>query len=273
MAFSNRKFCPICGKELSLLNRMKLGDGTFICGNCARLIPGHMKASVKAEYTLRGLNAFLDYCQYSNNHLRPIFHETHRYYNIGVDINNLIFYIGYTVDSKTVFYNFRNVSVFDLVFKAEEFKEGVFSSSVKGEILMEIEVDQPRFRHEEVLDPFAKTNAKKVMFGTKVSYADPPAMVEFLQVFLDGCIMSREQETYNDPCAQNQWDSFTNSNELQQAMILFMIDRIEDITIERIRQQRNRLIKTFHPDIGSTQDTDYAQKINRAYEILQQYTK
>lgn len=54
-------------------------------------------------------------------------------------------------------------------------------------------------------------------------------------------------------------------------MALFMLDDLENITLEKVKMQRNRLIKTFHPDKGSADDTNYAQKINNAYEVLKSY--
>ena len=60
-------------------------------------------------------------------------------------------------------------------------------------------------------------------------------------------------------------------SELQQAMALFMIDDLSGVTLAQVKEQRNRLIKMFHPDTGSDEDTRYAQKINAAYEVLKQY--
>ena len=57
-------------------------------------------------------------------------------------------------------------------------------------------------------------------------------------------------------------------DELKKAKVLFMTDDMDDISLEDVKKQRNRLIKMFHPDAGNVLDTKYAQKINAAYEII-----
>ena len=63
------------------------------------------------------------------------------------------------------------------------------------------------------------------------------------------------------------------SLELQQAMSLFMIDDLSVITLSELKAQRNRLIKTFHPDKATDADAKYAQKINAAYETLKAHVQ
>ena len=62
-----------------------------------------------------------------------------------------------------------------------------------------------------------------------------------------------------------------SSSSLQRALNLFMYDSLDDISIDKLKAQRNKLIKTFHPDLGSDEDNQFAQKINEAYEVLKQY--
>lgn len=47
-----------------------------------------------------------------------------------------------------------------------------------------------------------------------------------------------------------------------------MLEDVENLTLEQVKKQRNRLIRMYHPDTGSDADTKFAQKINNAYEIL-----
>ena len=51
-----------------------------------------------------------------------------------------------------------------------------------------------------------------------------------------------------------------------------MFDNIEEVTEEKLKQQRNSLIKAFHPDNKELNET-YAQKINAAYEIIKKNMK
>lgn len=262
--------CAYCGQKTSLLTRIKLHDGNYLCSTCASKIPSFMKESAKAHYKLDDYRVFLEYIEYSNRELRPCFHETHCYYSIHIDTENKIFYLGYDMNEKTVFFNFHNIEEFDLVFKAEELKEGVLGDKVKGELLLILKMNLPYFYHEEILDYSAKAKAKKKLLSNRVEYDNPKGMNEFLLFFQTAWAASLE-ESY----AQEQYESTSTdavlSDELQQAMALFMFDRIEDLTIDKIKMQRNRLIKAFHPDKGSADDTAYAQKINGAYDVLEHY--
>ena len=56
-------------------------------------------------------------------------------------------------------------------------------------------------------------------------------------------------------------------------MALFMVDDLENITLDELKKIRNRLIKTFHPDANDASDTGYSQKISDAYEILKSVLK
>lgn len=50
------------------------------------------------------------------------------------------------------------------------------------------------------------------------------------------------------------------------ALSLFMLE--EGYTMDELKKQRNRLMKSFHPDEDDAETVRYAQKINCAYEIL-----
>lgn len=261
--------CASCGKKTNILTRTKLHDGHYLCGECLSKIPSHMKDSVKKHYDLENYRGFLDYKDYSDRELRPQFHETQSYYSVHIDTESRLLYLGYDINDKTIFYHFHNVEEFNLIFNAEEYKEGMLGDKVKGELLLVLKVNTPYFYHEEILDYSAKARAKKKLLSNKVEYENPRGMDEFLLYFQAAWRASLEaaysQEQYGD-----HYESSAES-ELSQAMALFMIDSIEDLTVEQIRAQRNRLIKAFHPDKGSAGDTAYAQKINSAYELLKEY--
>ena len=42
----------------------------------------------------------------------------------------------------------------------------------------------------------------------------------------------------------------------------------DDYTLEAAKRNRNILIKTFHPDVFGEKGTAFAEKINRAYNII-----
>lgn len=64
---------------------------------------------------------------------------------------------------------------------------------------------------------------------------------------------------------QQQRASATNQ-EYQSALSMFMLE--EGYTLEQLKKQRNRLLKSFHPDEGNGEDNIFAQKINVAFDLL-----
>ena len=59
----------------------------------------------------------------------------------------------------------------------------------------------------------------------------------------------------------------TGQQEIREALAVFLFDDISEVTLEKLKTQRNKLIKSFHPD-GTNENEKYAQKINAAYELL-----
>ena len=263
-------YCAECGVKTKLLLRTRLADDNYLCFECASIIPSHMMDSVTTNYTLEDYRALKGYVQYSNTALRPIFHETHHYYSLHIDTENHLFYIGSGIAPDTVFLHFRNIEDFDLIFSAEEFKEGVIGDKVSGKIMFRIKMNNPVFYYETIFDRCAKAKAKKSFFGSSISYDNPKGMDDFLSFFM--LSMRSDQETpytYEDDISYEEPSAFPN--ELQQAMALFMIDDLAEISLSDLKDQRNRLIKTFHPDKDTDNDTKYAQKINSAYKVLKSH--
>lgn len=260
-------YCADCKEKTNILFRTKLKDKNYLCSKCMKKVPSYMKDTFKKEYTFENYKDFKNYIDYANQYLRPIFHETHEFHGIHIDTDNQIFYIGYGVDENTLFLNFANLADFDLVFKAEEFKESIIGSAVKGDIVMGITMTNPFFQHEEILVYGAKAKARKALFGATVKYENPKGMDFFIDAF--ACAWEEALDKDNEEyCDYDEIVVNATPSELQQAMALFMIDNLDDMTLSSLKLHRNRLMQTFHPDTGSADDTKYAQKINKAYEVL-----
>lgn len=273
MGLFKEVYCDDCGKKAGLLFRTRLQDGHCLCGDCANKIPSYAYSTLMKSYTLEMYHSFLDYIKYSDQYMRPQFTETHHYYNLHVDAEHKLFYIGRKMDDCTVFYNFRNVQDFDLVFDGQEFKEGILSDKVTGRILMALEMEVPLFRYEEILDKNATAKAEKALFGSKVRYGSPKGMDEFLETFQ---LLWKEAllEQYAEDEAGEDEDfqsGEVKNSELQDALALFMFDDLSEVTKESLNQQRKRLAKVFHPDVSGADTTKYAQRINAAYDVLKQY--
>lgn len=274
MGLFDKVFCDNCPEEAKLLRRLKLQDGKYLCSKCRNKIPEYMMGTVREHYLLEDYKELLDYIDYSNKHLRPQYHETHRYHSVGFDFVHGIFYLGYDIKEKSVFLDVKNVTYFDLVFEPEEIKEGIIGTKVKGDVRMVLEMNWPPFVHGTKVAYGEKAKAKKSFLGNKITYDNPVEMSNFLNAFLTCCVNSMEDDNYeNNTSGGTQSYTSSSSSGLQKAMALFMFDDLENITVEKVKMQRNRLINTFHPDKGNADDTNYAQRINNAYEVLTNYLK
>lgn len=102
-------FCAKCGKKTRLLTRTRLADDNYLCSECTSMIPSYMVDSVCKLYSYEVYNNLIEYIDYSNIALRPIFQETHTYYNLHIDIDHGLFYIGKSIDDYTVFLRMRYI--------------------------------------------------------------------------------------------------------------------------------------------------------------------
>lgn len=271
MGLFDAKFCVECGAKTNVLSRYHLADDNYLCSKCGKIIPDCMHSTFIQKYTYEDYRDFKDYMEYSNKCLRPQFMETAKYYTIHIDQSHRIFYLGNRIDEDTIFFHFHSVSLFDLIFVAGELKEGLLGDKVEGKILFQIEVEDPYFYYQEKLDQYVKAKAKKKLFGNQYTYENPDGMDDFVAIFKHTWNQSLDEyeETYQSNYRNDLWEtSAVDTTELQQAMALFMLDSLENVTLADVRAHRNRMIKAFHPDKGSVEDTKYAQRINHAYEIL-----
>lgn len=263
MALFKPIYCDECGAKTTPVFRAKLQDGKCLCQKCAGVIPLFVYDSLLKKYTLDDYHDFKEHIEYSNIVLRPQFQETAHYHSIHLDENNYIFYLGNKIKEDTVFLELSCVVDFDILFNPEDFKEGILGDVVYGNVLFEIDMFDPMFHHEEKLATHVKTKAKKKLFGSKITYENPPDMEAFLIRFQNAWIS----------CCNDSHEDNAEDSAIQKAMTLFMYDSLEGITIDELKNQRNRLIKAFHPDAGSDDDTVFAQKINGAYALLKAHVE
>ena len=281
MALFKEENCAYCGKKLGMLSKHKLGDGTHICGKCYGRLPYTFLSGLK-EYDKDQFAMVMEYLDESKNHLANIFHETDSYLGIHIDTQHELFYLDMV--SPTVYLKFEQISEYDLYFEADEAKEGIFSTKVIGKIYLKLKTNFPVSFIDTVLATNVKASARtdQGIFRKKVIYDNPKGMNEFNHHFIKTwetarekmyIRLTRELEEQQWAYEQEQEQSYSEPvsavpSELQQAMALFMIDDLSSVTLSDIKAQRNRLIKSFHPDLNSSDDTGYAQKINLAYEVL-----
>ncbi len=271
-------YCAECGKKTKILTRISLSDGNYLCSECSKGIPSYMLDTVLKVYTLDDFRGLKNYLNTTNKEYAQKFRETRSFYTLHVDTENRLLYIGNKIEEKTMFLRLADIVEFDLLFSADEYKEGIVHDKVYGKILFQIKYEYPYFYHEEILAKDVKATAKQSFFSTKVEYGNPKDMVEFLTFFLlaqnkaiDEEIGQLENEYGCFDYQVPEYEIGKDNNELVQALGLFMFDSVNDLTMENLRIQRNRLMKAYHPDIGLPEDNKFAQKINNAYEILKKH--
>ena len=257
-------------KKTNIVFRTKLIDGNYLCSGCTQMVPSYIFDTVIKEYGLDDFRALKEYIKKSNEILRPKFTKTIDYSSLHIDAEHKLFCIGDPARAETVILQFDNLDEFDLDFSVEEFKEGIIGDKVVGKILLHIKMEVPYFEYDKVLDDNAKGKASKSFFGTKVKYENPKGMNEFLEVF---CAVWEKSisEAYAEFEQTADADDDFIEEDMKKAMALFMVEDIDEISLEKVKVQRNRLMKTFHPDVATEEDVKYAQTINKAYEVLKAY--
>lgn len=254
--------CSDCGKKAGLLTRTKLADGKYLCYDCTVGIPSYIMDDLSRCYKFWNYKALKNYMQYSNKTLKSKFRETTSYGDFHIDEDNKLFYIGSSFLDEPLYFEFKNISSFNMDYKAETFKEGILEDKVLGRVVVDLVMMVPNLTYNKILAKDVKAKADTNFLGTKVTYEYPREMEEFLARFITAW------NEASDKAQQEHTQETVKMNELEKAKVLFMLDDVDNITIEDLKQQRNRLIKIFHSGTGNTANTKYVEKINNAYEII-----
>ncbi len=255
--------CVECGAKTGLLSRTKIDGEQYLCSKCTSSVPSYIKKYL-GEYSHENFKNLLFYLQTTNPELEKKFKQTHSFYGIHLDAVNGIFCFDTGLFSKSIYLELESLADFDLVYKAEEFKEGMLSDKVIGEICFGVKMMHPYFCYEDVIATGVKAGAKQSFFGTKVTYSNPKGMDEFIQTFEEAWAKAREEwfallEEY-----RNKYEA--EESELKQAMALFMLDDLDGVTLEQLEKHKNRMLSAF--DMESENDKKFAQKIEEAYVVL-----
>lgn len=262
--FFKEVHCDICGNKAGLLTRKELKDGKVVCFDCVHdmNLPDYVRENLSEYYDLEKLYQLKEYMTYSKEVLEPKFKETVSYGKLHLDETNGLFYIDEGLLSMPMYTELKKLTSFEMIFNPEELKEGVFHDKVSGSVAAVLSVEWPLYIYAKTVADKVKAEAKKATFSSKVTYAEP---VE-LELFKTRFLMAASKVMEENEAQPEQVSS--EISELEKAKALFMLDGRDDFTIEEVKKQRNRLIRMYHPDVGSEEDTKYAQKINNAYDVI-----
>ena len=179
--FTQEVTCANCGKTGKIMFFSKLKDENRICSACKGTIPYEFDFKAK-ESTLEDFKELYDFMQYTNNELEPIFDPDDDYSYGSFEVDPVHYLC--RVDGSFVF-EISNIMLYNIVFKAEEFKDGIFSSKVKGDVyLTSLILRNPVGSFDEVMiKSGAKGKAEKKLFSSTITYQNPKDLDLFLMNF------------------------------------------------------------------------------------------
>ena len=183
MGFLKNVRCSECGQKTQRSLYTKLADGSRLCPACMEMVPAYMKDSLGAVYDMEDFDDLMAYIDYSNRFLRPMFHETHSYYDLHLDAESGLFYIGGDIDERTVFLCLRAVTEYQLGFSTKPRKKVDVNHCLPGCILFCLKMECPAFWYATTLDDHAKVKIKESSSASCVAYGNPNGMDEFLKNF------------------------------------------------------------------------------------------
>lgn len=176
--FTQEVTCANCGKTGKVMFFSNLEDGNRLCSDCKHEIPSQFNFKPK-ESTLEEFKELYDFMQYTKNELEPIFKpdSDYSYGSFKVDPIHCLC----RIDDSFVF-EISNILAYDFTFKAEEFKDGIFSSKVKGDVYMNgLILRHPVATFDETVIKYnAKGKAEKKLLSSTITYQNPADMDEFL---------------------------------------------------------------------------------------------
>ena len=248
-------YCVNCGVRTGLLTRAKFVDGKCLCLKCQCALPTFLNANI-GKISSQEYSGLFEYMNTQSKELSKVFKKRHKFSHLQLDTVNKILRYKYK-QTTPIYINVDDISYFNLDFKGGKV-EGI------GDIRIAMECNNPKFSIDETL---AENEIETQCYDFMDAYYS-------IKV---GSQTNKQTEGYNqgyqNTYEQNEIPKKTSSasEQLQKALALFMFDSLNDVTAESLKAQRNRLIKSFHPDTGSEDDNKYAQKINEAYMILLDY--
>jgi len=182
MALFKEINCVECGNKTSVMTRRKLCGDQYLCASCVRKLPVYLMDDIDKR-DLEWYHETVSYIETTNQELKEMFHETHNFQGIHLDMENKIFYVDEGLLEEPLFLEFKNLTDFKLFFNPGEFKDGMLESKVTGTLVMILDMNKPVFMRTKKISSNVKAPAKKKMFGTKIEYSNPKGMDEFLLYF------------------------------------------------------------------------------------------
>lgn len=257
--------CKQCNVALKGSAQVVLGYDSrrfVLCKDCFSKIHPKISKYAKDNWSYAEYSDYLAWDDATREE-RAQFRPTDEYgyiVKLKIDTERCLFTIG---DGKNdIVLRFADIRDFDINFKPEKLKEGVFSTKVKGSEYVAVELITPALYIEEILHYGASYKLREKGFINKqYEYDFSEEFMDIIRAFTI-CIYIVEN-AMNEQMDMSEHDI----DEIQKALALFMFDSMEEVTEDSLKRQRNTMIKAFHPDNNENNEA-YSQKINTAYELL-----
>lgn len=256
--------CQCCGVSLKGTEQTLLGsEKVVLCKNCAEKIHPQILGYAKKNWSYSDYTDYLAWEEETRQE-REQFNPDVEYGNLcalKIDTKRGLFSLDLGFKKSMVF-RFADLVDFDLNFKPEKVKEGLLGDKVKGNEFAAVELSRPRVYLEEIIKYGVSLGLrKKGILSSKYEYELSDAFLEAIRTFtICACV---EASKDNDAYQQGSRDI----GKIEKALALFMFDSMDEVTPDSLKQQRNALIKAFHPDNNESNET-FSQKINAAYALL-----
>ena len=257
--------CQHCKKQIPGTKQVWFGtENRFcLCKECAGKIPRDFMDYAKQNWTYITYTDYLQWDQETADE-RAQFEPDIKYgyfCEISIDTKRKLFKFGKQNDISMIF-RFKDLIGYDINFKPEEYKEGFLGDKVKGTEYGVFKFARPDVELEVTINPDVKLSAvSRGFIAKRFEYNLSEEFKVLINNFAVCALLSSEE--FNK---ETETES-RNIGELEKAMALFMFDNVEEITQESLKNQRNALIKAFHPD-NNEANVAFSQKINAAYELL-----
>lgn len=277
--------CSFCKEKLGFRQYI-IGDGSYLCKRCFNKIPARIREQAKNNWFKSTYHNFYLYLN-DKERICESFKETVRYQNVCLDEKNLLLATlehknGRVENSDSLIYDLRNVIDVNINFTISGEKKIFFERFASVNFIINIISGYPPIQESIVLkeNVWCKCKYNKIskscdvilpheinVFSNLILNAFQKATVIKEQKIEQQRQMQEAENTNEDRAKENVADK--PFSELESAMAMFMIDDLKEISEEELKKRRNKLIKTFHPDTGESNEL-FSQKINQAYDILGQ---
>ena len=268
MTRPSNEVCKYCGKPMKNYQKVTLKDGTVICSDC-RTIPEYMKETFE-NWTYEDFQNFKEYEAISKDEYTKQFSPTVSYGKLFLDEKHgLICIDDKYKPGESLLLSAAMIESFIYDFIAKEANSGILHTEVIGDVVVAAVCQYPFFAALIKVKKDVKAPAKKKgIINKKIEY-EMPEELQFFMLRMEACVRNEKERLRN----QLERESLNEISDVNKAMALFMFDTLDGVTLSDLKIQRDRLIKTFHPDSGVDIDPGFAQKINVAYDALKEEIK